>query len=120
MRAERAFPVPPLAVPDLQCLPDPATLEQYGAMALFVDRARAVKPRFQLTTANARALAEICVRLEGLPLALELAAARIKLLPPHSSTSQSIDSSVDPKCMGCTSATTDTAHHYSVELQHVT
>ena len=80
---EYEFPVSPLAMPDLKRLPDLETLSQYAAIALFIQSAHAIKPNFQLTKANARALAEICVRLDGLPLAIELAAARIKLLPPH-------------------------------------
>jgi len=64
-------------------LPDLVTLSQYEAVALFIARAQAVKPEFQVTNANAPAVAEICVRLDGLPLAIELAAARIKLLPPQ-------------------------------------
>ena len=82
LRAEREYPVPPLALPA-----DPATapLEELGsspAVALFVDRARAVRPGFALTEANAAVVAEICRRLEGLPLAIELAAARTRLLDP--------------------------------------
>jgi predicted ATPase/DNA-binding CsgD family transcriptional regulator len=81
VRGEQEFVVPPLAVPDPKHLPDLATLAQYEAVALFIARARAVKPEFQLTQVNARAVTEICVRLDGLPLAIELAAARSKLLP---------------------------------------
>jgi predicted ATPase/serine/threonine protein kinase/DNA-binding CsgD family transcriptional regulator len=83
MRAEKEFAVPPLALPDLKRLPDLVALSQYEALALFVLRARAVKPEFQMTDANAPFIAGICARLDGLPLAIELAAARIKLLPPH-------------------------------------
>jgi predicted ATPase/class 3 adenylate cyclase/DNA-binding CsgD family transcriptional regulator len=82
VRAEREFAVPPLVLPDPQHLRDLVALAQSEAVALFLQRAQAVKPDFQLTTANARAVAEICIRLDGLPLAIELAAARIKLLPP--------------------------------------
>ena len=82
MRAEHEFAVPPLALPDPKRLPDAVALSQYEAVALFLQRAQAVQPDFQLTTANARSVAEICARLDGLPLAIELAAARIKLLPP--------------------------------------
>ncbi len=81
--AEHEFPVPPLDLPDLSQLPGDEALTQYAAVALFVQRARAILPTFYLTQTNARAVAEICVRLDGLPLAIELAAARIKLLPPQ-------------------------------------
>jgi predicted ATPase len=82
LAAEREYPVPPLPLPA-----DPAAvpleeLESSPAVALFVDRARAVRPGFALTEDNAAAVAEICRRLEGLPLAIELAAARIRLLDP--------------------------------------
>jgi predicted ATPase/class 3 adenylate cyclase len=83
VQAEHEFAVPPLVVPDPKRLPDLVTLSQYEAVALFISRAQAVKPTFQVTETNARAIAEICVRLDGLPLAIELAAARIKLLPPQ-------------------------------------
>ena len=83
VRAEREFPVPTLVLPDAQHLPHPAALAQYEAVALFVERAQAVKPEFQVTNTNAPAVAEICMRLDGLPLAIELAAARIKLFPPQ-------------------------------------
>jgi predicted ATPase/DNA-binding CsgD family transcriptional regulator len=75
--------VPPLPLPDLKHLPDLVALSHYAAVALFLSRAQGVLPDFQLTNANARAIAEICARLDGLPLAIELAAARIKLLPPQ-------------------------------------
>ena len=81
VRAEHEFAVPPLALPDPGHLPDLAALSQYEAVALFLERAQATKPDFQLTPTNARAIAEICARLDGLPLAIGLAAARIKLLP---------------------------------------
>jgi predicted ATPase/serine/threonine protein kinase/DNA-binding CsgD family transcriptional regulator len=83
LQAEHEFPVPPLALPDPKRLPDLAMLSHNAAVALFLQRAQAVKPDFQLTNANARAIVEICVRLDGLPLAIELAAARMKLLPPQ-------------------------------------
>jgi predicted ATPase len=80
LRAEREYPVPPLSA-------GPATapvaeIAAWPAVALFVDRARAVRPDFELTDGNAAAVAEICRRLEGLPLAIELAAARTRLLDP--------------------------------------
>jgi predicted ATPase/Tfp pilus assembly protein PilF len=80
---EHEFNVPPLAVPDLSDLPPLETLARLPAVALFVSRAEAVTGDFQLTHENARTMAEICVRLEGIPLALELAAARIKLFAPQ-------------------------------------
>jgi predicted ATPase/class 3 adenylate cyclase len=80
---EQEFPVPPLALPDRAHLPDVEHLSQYEAVALFIERAVAVKPDFAVTNANAPAVAEICTRLDGLPLAIELAAARVKLLPPE-------------------------------------
>ncbi len=83
VRGEQEFPVPPLVVPDPKRLPDLVTLSHYEAVELFVSRAQAVKPEFQLSNTNAPAIAEICARLDGLPLAIELASARIKLLPPQ-------------------------------------
>ena len=83
VRAEHEFAVPPLAFPDPTHLPDLATLPHYTAVALFLERAQATRSDFQLTAANAHAIAEICGHLDGLPLAIELAAARVKLLPPQ-------------------------------------
>ncbi|MBD0371363.1 MAG: protein kinase [Pyrinomonadaceae bacterium] len=80
---EREYPVEPLEVPPPTSLPPPDDLARVPAVALFVERARAAKPAFALTSENARAVAEICRRLDGLPLALELAAARVKLLTPR-------------------------------------
>ena len=80
--AERIYPVPTLDLPDPRRPSDPSELLRSDGIALFVERARAVKPDFELTAANAPAVAGICVRLDGLPLALELAAARIGLLSP--------------------------------------
>jgi predicted ATPase len=82
LSGEREFGVSPLSLPDLARLPPPAALGGVPAVALFVERARAVAPRFALTAENAAAVAGICTRLDGLPLALELAAARVKLLSP--------------------------------------
>ncbi len=80
---EQEFPVPPLALPDLDHLPPVAELASYAAVALFVERARAADLRFALTGENAAAVATICCRLDGLPLAIELAAARSKLFAPQ-------------------------------------
>jgi predicted ATPase/class 3 adenylate cyclase len=83
LRGEHEFVVPPLSVPNLKRLPDLATLSQYEAVALFIQRSQAVKPDFQVTNANAPAVAAICARLDGLPLAIELAAARSKFFAPQ-------------------------------------
>jgi predicted ATPase/DNA-binding CsgD family transcriptional regulator len=83
LSGEHEFPVLPLAVPDLTQLLSPEILTQQAAVRLFVLRTQAIQPTFHVTPANARAIAEICVHLDGLPLAIELAAARSKLLPPQ-------------------------------------
>ena len=83
MAGEHEFVVPPLELPDLKRLARLELLRTYEAVALFVERAQAVKPYFDLTNENGPAVAEICVRLDGLPLAIELAAARVKLLTPQ-------------------------------------
>src|SRR5262249_2068005 len=80
---EHEFAVFPLALPDLKHLPARVDLAHYAACTLFIQRTQAIKPDFQLTEANARPIAEICIRLDGLPLAIELAAARIRLLSPQ-------------------------------------
>jgi predicted ATPase/class 3 adenylate cyclase len=85
---EQEYWVPPLALPDLKNLPSQESLSQYTAVELFIQRARAVRPDFQITNETAPAVAEICHRLDGLPLAIELAAARIKLLPPRAMLSR--------------------------------
>jgi predicted ATPase/DNA-binding XRE family transcriptional regulator len=82
VRGEREYPVPVLRLPTPEDTRDPAMLATTEAVAFFVDRAQAVRPDFVLTTDNAAAVIEICQRLDGLPLALELAAARVKSLPP--------------------------------------
>jgi len=82
VRGERELAIPPLATPasfdaDLQ------SLSQYAAVALFIQRARGVRAGFAVTDENASTIAEICHRLDGLPLAIELAAARLKMLSPE-------------------------------------
>src|SRR5437660_3760218 len=84
VQGEHLFPVPPLAVPDLIQLPPTAeTLLSSAAVVLFLQRAQALQPTFHITSTNARPIASVCIRLEGLPLAIELAAARITLFPPQ-------------------------------------
>jgi len=83
LRAEQEYPVPPLPLPAGADAAPVDELTASPAVALFVDRARAVRPGFALTQGNAAAVAEICRRLEGLPLAIELAAARTRLLDPR-------------------------------------
>ena len=80
---EHEFAVPPLALPTDQAQATLSSLVQSPAIALFVARAQAVKPDFQLTAANALIVGQICRQLDGIPLAIELAAARSKLLPPQ-------------------------------------
>jgi predicted ATPase len=80
---EHEYEVPPLSLPDIKALPPLERLTQYEAVELFIERARAVKADFEVNNDNAPAVAEICVRLDGLPLTIELAAARVKLLPPQ-------------------------------------
>ncbi len=82
LSGEHEYEVPPLELPDPERLPDVVALSEYPALDLFIQRARAVKPNFALTEENAPVVAGICARLDGLPLAIELAAARIKLLSP--------------------------------------
>jgi len=79
---EREFPVPPLPLPESDAPLSPGRLLDFPSIALFVQRATAVKPDFSLTVHNADAIVQICRRLDGLPLAIELAAARVKVLPP--------------------------------------
>jgi predicted ATPase len=80
---EQEYLVPPLVVPDLRNIKNLSALSQYEAVELFCQRAQAVNKEFSLTDENAAAIAEICARLDGLPLAIELAAARSKLLSPE-------------------------------------
>jgi predicted ATPase/class 3 adenylate cyclase len=80
--AERQYPVPPLGLPDSTGVRSAAEAAEYEAVMLFVERARAVRPDFELTDETAPIVAAICERLDGLPLAIELAAAWSKVLPP--------------------------------------
>ena len=84
LRGEREYAVPPFQLPMTEEMRDPARLAMNEAVAFFVDRARAIHPDFTLEADNAPAVATICQRLDGLPLALELAAAWVKILPPAS------------------------------------
>jgi predicted ATPase/class 3 adenylate cyclase len=83
LSGERTYEVPPLKLPDPGRPSGIKAVSQYEAVALFIERAEAAKPGFTPTDENAPAIAEICVRLDGLPLALELAAARVRVLPPQ-------------------------------------
>jgi predicted ATPase/class 3 adenylate cyclase len=83
LSGERIYAVPPLALPDRENVRDAQSLSQYDAVALFLERATAVKHDFKMSDEDAAPVAEICIRLDGLPLALELAAARVAILPPH-------------------------------------
>ena len=83
VRAEREFAVPTLTLPDSAQMPDLEALMQYEAIVLFLQRTQAVAPEFRLTDRNAPVVVEIVRRLDGLPLAIELAAARMKLLSPE-------------------------------------
>jgi len=88
---ETTYPVPSLAVPDVHQAVTPAAVTQYGAVRLFVDRAAAVHPSFQVTDQNAAAVAAICRRLDGIPLAIELAAARVRALSVEKIAERLID-----------------------------
>jgi predicted ATPase len=83
LSGEQEFAVSPLPVPDLPSLSSLEALAQYAALTLFVQRAQAISSDFQVTAANVHTIAEICTRLDGLPLAIELAAARTRLLSPQ-------------------------------------
>ncbi|HZU66214.1 MAG TPA: tetratricopeptide repeat protein [Ktedonobacteraceae bacterium] len=83
VRGAYEFFVPPLALPDLKHLPNSEVLSQNESVALFVQRAQAIKNGFEINDINAIFIAEVCVQLDGLPLAIELAAARIRLFSPQ-------------------------------------
>lgn len=79
---EQDFPVAPLGLPEPSGWVDPSQLEAYGAIALFIERAQAANPAFSVSKQNAEAVTQICIRLDGLPLAIELAASRVRHLEP--------------------------------------
>jgi predicted ATPase len=83
LSGEHDFPVSPLGLPDPEHLPGPEELVRYEAVTLFAERAKAARPDFRLAGRDYRVVADICLRLDGLPLAIELAAARVKLLSPE-------------------------------------
>ena len=83
VQGEYEYPTPALSVPDIKQIPEVEALAQNASMMLFVQRAQAVRPDFALTDTNAKSIARICIRLDGLPLAIELAASRIKMFPPQ-------------------------------------
>jgi len=85
---EREMAIPPLSIPRRKPPPTLEQMSQYGAVQLFISRAQSVKADFDVTAENAPAIAEICARLDGLPLAIELAAARVKLLSPQAMLSR--------------------------------
>jgi len=83
LSGEHEFPVPPLPVPPIGADGDATDVQRWASVRLFVQRAQAASAGFELTSGNSGAVAEICRRLDGLPLAIELAAARVRLLPPQ-------------------------------------
>lgn len=82
LEREVDYHVQPLSVPDIQELPSLEAIAAFDSVALFIDRARAVKPEFALTESNAKAIVGVCARIDGIPLAIELAAARTKIFSP--------------------------------------
>jgi predicted ATPase len=92
---EQEYGLSPFLIPDLSHVPDEEALLCSPAIALFAQRAAAVLPEFRVTSANVKAVAEICSILDGLPLAIELAASRVKLLPPHSLLARLTDAGSD-------------------------
>ena len=118
LRAEREYPVPPLGLPRRQPPPTLEQLTQYEAVRLFIDRGQAVIPDFTVDNDSAPAVAEICWRLDGLPLAIELAAARVRLLPPQAMLTrlEHSDCRSSRGSAGCASAAAHSPRHHRLEL----
>jgi hypothetical protein len=114
---EHEFPVPPLALPDPRRPISAAAVAAVPAVAFFAERARAVVPTFSVTDTNAAAVADVCRRLDGLPLAIELAAARIKILSPRGAAGATDEPTlgVDRWVHRPTGAATDNAGNGGVE-----
>jgi hypothetical protein len=115
---EHEYAVPPLSLPDMRRLPPLERLTQYEAVRLFIERAPAVRPGFAVTAENAPAIAEICVRLDGLPLAIELAAARQAI--PAQGTAGPARPALEPadrRPARPAGAPADTAQHDRLELR---
>ena len=119
LRPEFEYPVDPLSLPDLGRSPNDTGIGQSAAIALFVQRAQMVKPDFQLTQTNARTIAEICVQLDGLPLAIELAAARSRLLPPQALLKSPLKEvrGAHRRSSDTAGTSTNAAQHTQVELR---
>ena len=117
VRGEREYPVPVLRLPTPDDARDIPALAAIEAVAFFVDRVQAVQPDFALTADNAAAVIEICRRLDGLPLALELAAARAKILPPPTLRArlERAASTPDRGTAGCPGAAADPTRHHHLE-----
>ncbi len=115
---EYGVAIPPLALPNQSTMIDVGRLTQYEAVQLFVERAQAARADFALSHANAAAVVEICQCLDGLPLAIELAAARIKLLSPESLSSRlkSPAAALDGRAARPPCPSTDCTQHDRMEL----
>ena len=96
LEGEQEWPVSPLGLPDPTTAPTLASLGTSEAIQLFADRARSVQPEFELTEANTSSVVDVCRRLEGIPLAIELAAAQVRLIPP-SMLSERLADTIDLK-----------------------
>ncbi len=116
---EQVYPVPPLALPDAEIGESVAALAESEAVQLFVERARAVRPDFELTAENAPAVLELCMRLDGLPLAIELATARLALLSPQALVERLGDrlEPADGRRARCAGTPTRAPRHDRLELR---